>query len=254
MSSKEHAVHRQEEEAAVFKTKEGKKLFHLPRRVTSTLRRCRESESCRAVSQEAVKYLWAAFRADDGESLDADGWMNVVDEAASLGLTFIVFSLEGPLSANPSVIKVAGWAQEAYGITVGIHTEQTSFTNEEVEALLQLDCEKLRLYSPRDNLDHVRHLETKGIRVAPADPRGTRANPEPCCELPRKMLFVDRHGTMYTCKYVKDNENFHVGHVCERTFKDVVADPKRPSSVPQDVPFIEHGCDGCPPILDDEES
>lgn len=194
-----------------------------------------------------VKYLWATFKVDETSGLGVDGWMNVVDEAASLGLDFIVFSMATPLAENDGLWPVCKWAQDTYGIMVGIHTSAATLTADDIAKLKQLDLSKLRLYVSRDNLDKVRHLADEGIQIGAADPRGAgRANSAPCCDLPNRMLFVSQQGVMYTCKYVENNDEFLMGHVAERTLANVLQDPSLPRVVPGTAPYVSHGCDGCP--------
>lgn len=249
MSSKEQAV-KQEVPVPALSTREGKKFFELPKRISANLRKCADV-SCGGGLPDSVKYLWATFRADDQDGLDVQEWMNVVDEAASLGLEFIVFSVEGRLHEQDGLWQVCKWAQDAYGLNVGVHVYHGDLQESEIAAFKQLDLERARLYVGGDYIESLRFLEDEGVSLRVADPAGQkRANPAPCCDLPRKMLYVDSKGIMYTCKYVQGNSDYRIGHFCTRTFKNVVEDPSRPAVVPQDVPERAHGCDGCPPVVD----
>lgn len=249
MSTKEQAV-RKDAPGPAFSTKQGKQLFALPRRISANLRKCATNASDDGLPED-VKYLWATYRSDEEGALDVDAWLNVVDEAASLGLEFIVFSVEGRLHEQPGLWQVCKWAQDTYGLKVGVHVYHGDLREEEVEAFKQLDLANARLYVGRQYIDSLRGLESDGVQLSVADPEGSkRANQAPCCDLPRQMLYVDSKGIMYTCKYVQDNQNFCVGHFCSRTFKNVVDDPERPTVVPENVPHNSHGCDGCPPIVE----
>lgn len=252
-SRKQRATRR--ESGAGSPTKESKRFFDLARRLSDGVRKCSADKSDAADQlPQDIQYLWASFKVDPESGLSVDGWLNVVDEAASLGLKFIVFSLEGPLSENPGIWPVCHWAQETYGITVGIHADAKAITHQDIEAFKRLDLSKARLYVLRKDLDIVRSLVKEGIQVGAADPRGDgRANPQPCCDLPNRMLFVNQQGMMYTCKYVEHNDQFRIGHVSEQLFQRLVRDPTLPRTVPGSVPFVSHGCDGCPPILSEEE-
>ncbi len=243
------------ESGAGSSTRDSKQVFALPRRLSSSVRKCCASPSagCAHEAQD-IQYLWASFKVDAEKGLSVDGWLNVVDEAASLGLNFIVFTLEGPLSENPGIWRVCHWAQDTYGITVGIHADAQTITPQDIEAFKRLDQSKARLYVLREHLDLVRPLIQEGVHIGAADPRGEgRANPQPCCDLPNRMIFVDQGGMMYTCKYVEHNDAFRLGHVSEQLFQQIVGDPTLPRTVPGDVPYVSHGCDGCPPILRDED-
>lgn len=240
--------------AEVAARKGNKKLFALPRMLRAGVKRCGAPALEPADLPQDVQYLWASFKVDDTDGLSVEGWLNVVDEAASLGLDFIVFSMDSPLSENPGIWPVCRWAQETHGITVGIHVAAASLQREDIEAFKKLDMGKARLYVLRDELDLIRPLEKEGIRVGTADPRGAgRANPLPCCELPSHMLFVNQKGVMYTCRYVDNNNAFLLGHVEGSPLNHVMKNAALPHTVPADAPFITHGCDGCPPILIDEE-
>ena len=232
----------------------GKKLFELPRRVGESVRDCGQRDSDSVESpRNCVRYLWASFKSNCPNGLSVDGWMNVVDEAASLGLDFIVFSVPTPLSENAGLWPVCKWAQETYDIVVGIHTSAAAITAADIEEIKKLDLSKTRIYVRKDEVDAIRYLTAEGIQIGAADPRGQgRANSAPCCDLPNRMLFVSERGVMYTCKYVENNDEFRMGHVEERPFMKVVEDANLPRVVPSSAPFISHGCDGCPPILIDD--
>lgn len=251
MSCQDH-VAGQDAAVSQFNTREGKKLFDLPRRIAGELKRCKEELRSDASAANGLKYLWATFRPGEDGVLNVDDWMNVVDETASLGLTFIVFSVEGRLNEQPELWAVCRWAQDAYDITVGVHTTCGDLSPGEVAAFKQLNLLKARLYVSLEHVEQLRHLEDEGIMVRAANPRGnTRANPAACCDLPRNMIYVDEHGVLFTCKYVRDNDAYCIGHFCDRSFKDILDDPSRPAVVPADAPFVEHGCDGCPPIVEE---
>lgn len=249
---KVNVIRRGEDPGPVAKVE--KRLFELPRRLNTTLRECSERLSGHACNPpKDIKYLWVSFKVDEVNGLGVDGWMNVVDEAASLGLDFIVFSMGTPLSENGGLWPVCKWAQDTYGITVGVHTSAATLTQDALDELKKLDLSKARLYVCREDLDKVRHLGGEGIHVGVADPRGEgRANSAPCCDLPNRMLFVSEAGVMYTCRYVENNDAFRMGHVAERDLMNVVKDPELPRVVPSSAPFVSHGCDGCPPILVDD--
>ena len=250
MSSKEQALKDEAAAAEALTTREGKKLLGLPRRISANLRKC-ATNTCDHELPENVKYLWATFRGSDDEALNVQEWLNVVDEAASLGLEFIVFSVEGRLHPDDTLWQVCKWAQEAYGLSVGVHVYHGDLQEEEVASFKQLNLKKARLYVGREYIDSLRFLEEEGVSLRVADPAGQkRANPAPCCDLPRQMLYVDSKGIMYTCKYVQDNADYRIGHFCSRTFKNLVDDPSRPTIVPENAPPRAHGCDGCPPVVD----
>lgn len=234
--------------------KESKRLFELPRRLNDGVRKCGCQVLREGETQQDLVYLWASFKVADEGGLSVDGWLNVVDEAASLGLNFIVFSLDSPLSENPGIWPVCHWAQETYGITVGIHTDGKTITPQDIEEFKRLDLSKARLYVLREDVERVSGMAGAGVKVGAADPRGDgRANPQPCCDLPNRMLFVNQQGVMYTCKYVDNDDKFRLAHVKEQPFKNLVKDPTLPRTVPGSVPYVSHGCDGCPPILCEEE-
>jgi hypothetical protein len=248
MSSKDQAV-KQDAAAQPITTRQGKKLLELPRRISANLRKC-STHHCADTLPENVKYLWATFRADEDGALDVQEWLNVVDEAASLGLEFIVFSVEGRLHQQDTLWQVCKWAQDVYGLHVGVHVYHGDLGEDEIAAFKQLDLKSARLFVGKEYIESLRFLEEEGVALRVADPAGSaRANPAPCCDLPRQMLYVDSKGIMYTCKYVQDNSDYRIGHFCSRTFKNVVDDPSRPAVVPEDAPERAHGCDGCPPVV-----
>lgn len=228
--------------------------FDLPKRIKKRLAEC--SETSAQGPADDVKYLWVHVTSSNSEKksehsapagLRLEDWLNVVDEAASIGVTWFVISIDTDLSDFPDVWKVAEWAQNVYGITVGIHAVKTGLTKDDVKAIKRLDGNKTRLLVAKQDLKKYSHLEESGIRIREADPRpGEQQTP---CEKPNRMVFVNPLGHLYTCGLVEGNEDYRLGHVFNGTLDAILHNNNLPHAVSEQIPREGHGCDGCPPIM-----
>jgi len=227
--------------------------FVLAKQVRGRVRECCGGAAC----AEHVEYLWiyvtehgfgphAAGADSPASQLPLEHWLNVVDEAAALGVRFLVVSVQSCMDHFPDLIKVCQWAQDAHEMTVVVHTTAGDLCREDVATLKQLDLQKLRLFVSRDAEKHLKCLEQHGIAVRIAEPDRI---PREDCGMPAHMLFVNSAGQLYTCGMVEGNKDFHLGNIYESKFGAVVQDPALPHVVSANTPRHEHGCDGCPPLL-----
>lgn len=212
---------------------------------------------CNGTSRvDQIEYLWIYAREHGlgkcppppGASLpDLEHWLNVVDEAASLGARWLVVSVEETtLDAIPELLPICKWAQDAHDMSVVIHTNAKSIDEAELAALKQLDQALLRLFVTQENHSAFAHLEADGIRVRIGQPDRVG---EHGCGMPKSMVFVNGMGELYTCGMVEGDERFRMGNIYERKFGEVLCDPALPHAVPPEARHKSHGCDGCPPLL-----
>ncbi len=226
--------------------------FRLPKRLSCGI------EACTGKSFDEVTYLWLNFSLPGHEQgndaapicpeLGLDQWLNVIDEAASLGVAWLVVSVKAALSEFPDLFKICDWAQNTHGISVGLHIHCMEMSSEEIQALCKLDKSKTRILVTRDVIKAMRHLEEEhGLQLCVADPHpeGVLAP----CENPGRMVFVNTRGELYTCGLVEGREDYKLGNVFEDSFKKIVGDPNLPHQVPYESAMVPHGCDGCPPLV-----
>ena len=227
----------------------------LPKKIRKRLNECTEASS--AGPNDDVKYLWVhvtnglssnqCSSTSAPSDLSLEHWLNVVNEAASLGVTWFVISVGTALSDFPNAWKVCEWAQNVHGMTVGIHTARTELTEADVEAIKKLDGSKTRLLVSKEDLANFQHLDKLGIGIREADPRpGEQQAP---CEKPNRMVFVNPQGQLYTCGLVEGNNAYHLGSVFNGTLDAILHNRNLPHAVSEQVPREGHGCDGCPPIM-----
>lgn len=226
--------------------------FELARKLSQKLR-----TACECETEGGIKFLWLyVSKHGIGCPLDKEGesssptlehWMNVVDEAAIIGVERLVISSQEDLTNLPYVWEIADWAQSTHGMIVGIHI----FANDVSEAmrgkLLELNVDRLRLFVAEESYEKLSHLENDGIRVRVA--KAAPDAPQHPCNMPQAMLFVNPNGELYTCGMVEGKRGFWLGNIFEGFFSKIVHDPALPHSVPFESQDVERGCEGCPPLL-----
>ncbi|MBI2431868.1 MAG: hypothetical protein HYV26_03245 [Candidatus Hydrogenedentes bacterium] len=220
--------------------------FQLPRRVKQRVRCCSQSE---CGDQEDITYVWIDLCASrpSGSPLSMEDWLSVVDEAAGLGASWLVFSVPDSPSAFPEVWSMSQWAQDCYGMVTGFHTRSGRLTVEDFGALQELDAERCHVFVARERLETVQQEVPAGVQIHPADPEHDHRHS--LCEMPGRMIFVDPEGVLYTCGMVKRNRDYLLGNVLEKKLNLVVRDPSLPHAVPEQAVRDHHACDGCPPLV-----
>lgn len=227
--------------------------FELPQRIKTCLRTCTEEGVI-----SPAKYLWVHLGAasqlcgscDDQSAQSAptlEQWLNVVDEAASLGVRWIILSVDTSLTALPDVIQVCQWAQDAHGMTVGLHTDRQELLPEELEALRALDLSKTQVVAKREAAEGLKKAQAAGFQVVIADPQPYGERPD--CESPKEMLFISPQGRLFTCGLVEDRDEYALGNIFVRSFRDLLSDPSLPHTVHPKDHTVTEGCDGCPALL-----
>lgn len=228
--------------------------FALPKRIRQRVRECvKHTEQSKA----DIVYLWIHVsesgigHPDNAKNAEAplrlEEWLNVVDEAAAFGVTWVVITLHAPFAQFPDIWEIARWAQDTHGMRVGLHTNNEELREAEVEAIKGLDLKKTRLFVRRDIMDRLKYLEAAGIGLAPSDPQPYGHKPD--CQGPAKMVFVDPQGVLYTCGLVEGNDTYRLGTIHENTFDKILRDPSLPHKLPDSIHRVSKGCDGCPSLI-----
>ena len=230
--------------------------FALPKDLRAKLKSCCGGTTCADKGPERVEYLWLnvskhgfgrkSIEDTEFSPLALEDWLNIIDEAASLGAKGLVVSVSTSLAAFPELVSVCQWAQDSHGMCVAVHTTATAISTEDIAALKQLDLSHVRLFVTEAAYPHLKQLESDGLRVCIADAEPTKSEG---CGMPQNMVFVNVRGQLYTCGMVEGRQEFHLGNIFDRRFDKVMADPALPHTIPADAPHEEHGCDGCPPLL-----
>lgn len=236
-----------------------KESFALPRSIVTVLRQCAKKYGGDRVPclPEMLKYLWINISAQPkslaGRKRRAEGtlspedWLNVVDEAASLGVKYIVICVGESFEAHPELWETCHWAQRTYGIDVGIHTCASQLRKSELDELKRLKADHTWLFVNDTDLGAFEPAKKAGIKVLQAQVDHEEHSPP--CDMSEQMLFVGPEGVLYTCGLVLNNDHFRMGHISERPLEEFVNDPALPHSIPKWAPHRENGCDACPPIM-----
>jgi radical SAM protein with 4Fe4S-binding SPASM domain len=238
-------------------TSEITNAFELPRTIAHKLRAITEEYTGRGAPPEIIKYLWinVTFKCskpgcdhrDHARELNWEDWLNVVDEAAALGVQYLIVCTGETFQNYPDVWKICHWAQSAHGIEVGIHTYAQGLRPAEVDEITRLDPNHTWFFVKRENLSSLRFLEDYGIKVIEGEVDHEEHSPP--CDMPESMVFVGPGGTLYACGLVLDNEEFKLGHVAEQPLARILSNPSARRHIPDDVAHHEHGCDACPPLM-----
>lgn len=175
-------------------------------------------------------------------------WLNIVDEAATLGATWLVLSVADPLCQCDAVWPISRWAQQIHGMDVGLHLKQSSpLTEQEIKLIRQLDRKKTRLLLRNDSEDTLRKLTKHNITVWKANPQAEGEVPN--CQGPTRMIFVNDKGILYTCGLVDGKNAYRMGHVFDTELRKILHEEGIPRCVQKDLHYITPDCDGCPSLL-----
>ncbi len=226
--------------------------FDLAKRISNGLGRC-----ARAVTgdgQDSATYLWISV-SKDGEArreerttrLSTDEWLNVVDEAASIGVSRLVVSAKHSLSDFADIWEICGWAQHTHDMVVVLHTNAPCLTESDLSHIRSLEPGKTRLLLTDEAMASAKALEASGVVLCRVDRGPLDRNP---CEKPGKIVFVSHEGKLYTCGLVEGIDDFHLGDIFDGTFAKVMQDPDLPHAVADQERFFaeRHSCDGCPAL------
>jgi radical SAM protein with 4Fe4S-binding SPASM domain len=202
-----------------------------------------------------LKYVWLYASSDgisdsssEDERLSAQEWLSVVDEAASMGASYIVATLEDSLSKQPEVVELSEWAQTAHDMWVGLHFTPEALSMDGLDQLQRLDKEKTYLFVEEEEHPAAQELRKQGFMVCNAEGQD-QETVSPECRLPEEMTCVGSQGTMYTCGLVMKDEDYRLGNFFENKLDRVMKDESLPHSVPEGYPKGGQKCNGCPPLM-----
>jgi radical SAM protein with 4Fe4S-binding SPASM domain len=221
--------------------------------------RLRETIAAAKGSPDDATYLWLYVskagigrrdeQAASAPPLPVEAWLSIIDEAASLGVNWLVVSVQSRLNANPGVLEICRWAQDTHDMMVGLHTDCGCLDADEITSVSTLNPERTRLLVPREVYDQLSVQDMQGIKVCPAEPDSDDHEAMAPCRKPGKMVYVNPEGRLYTCGMVDGEDSYDLGNALEQDMRAVVHDPNRPHMVPLEHARHKGGCDGCPPIV-----
>ncbi len=228
--------------------------FELPKQLR---KRLQDARSAVAENPDTAYFLWmhlnknghvASESSPDAQTPSLDEWLSVVDEAASLGVKWLVFTLSTPLSDYPDIMELCHWAQDTYEMTVGLHPANPEYVLGHEELLKRADASKTQVMVKRDKMAACRHLERMGFTLVEADPQNY-GETRPECQGPGKLIFVDPKGRLYTCGLVEGKTEYNLGNVREGSVGALIEDPELPHKLAPEIHHVSEGCDGCPSLL-----
>lgn len=221
--------------------------FLLGRRIRQGLSHCALRAASKAEGD--VFYLWLQMEALEGvPCLTADQWLNVVDEAASLGVNWLVVTLGSPEEDRTHLADLCRWAQSTHDMVVCLHARQGVINNSERQLLLELPRSSTFLLVEPEYAANFADLAAQGVKVGSANPESSTGDREPC-EYPHRMIFVDASGRLYTCGMVSGEHDFFLGSVMDGSLDTIIHNPQLPHSVSAANPQSHLKCSGCPPLV-----
>ncbi len=227
--------------------------FGTTRSIRSEVADAARRGSTRFGGHEGVEYLWIHLAGKNCPSdpkhrpLELEAWLNIVDEAATLGTTWAVIYVGADLDAYPGVWELCDWAQETHEMRVALHYTGHAISEESVERLNLLDTARTYLFVDECRVDAFRAIRSLRIGVVAARiPENARASN---CTSPANIACVHTDGTMYCCGLVAGDENFDLGDSRSRALVDIVEDKNLPHAVNGTENYPLQGCDGCPSHL-----
>ncbi len=232
-------------------------LFELPKAIAEQLRQCAdESTDEMAALTDSVKYLWIHLLENDSGSddkhpaseLSDEEWLNVVDEAASLGVQYMCLCVDNFAAKLTRVLSICQWAQSTHGMGVGIHFHSDELMDSYYEELSKLDPDKTCVMLNGECAEASVFLKEKGIKPCELGPLGDRKTPP--CEVPSKMICVGPAGTLYRCGLVLGDDRFRLGSVANDKFSELMQDGSVSEAWPGDTSLANDGCQVCPSKLE----
>ena len=234
--------------------------FSLPKTIARTLKKVADSHAALYDAQskltQDIEYLWinvadeAAIISGRGcqafMALTSDEWLNVVDEAASLGVNCIIVRVSTKLSKCPGLWKVCQWAQDALGMFVGIYITHPKVSKGDAQHLADLDPGKTWVCFDSDIPEATSALKEHNIQFQVATP--SKKNHCATCR-PDNIVFVSPEGLLYTCGLVKGEKNYCMGSVLEKPISNLLHDKLKAKGIPEGAIPQGRMCEACPPIL-----
>tara|TARA_R110001592_G_scaffold22785_5_gene90280 strand:- start:329 stop:910 length:582 start_codon:yes stop_codon:yes gene_type:complete len=184
---------------------------------------------------------------DQSFTISEEQWLNVIDEAASLGVNWLVITLGDAVDSLTLANTMCLWAQQTYEMTVCVHTSQAGPSPELESVITTLPRDHTYVLVEPEFADEFEDLRAQGVRVGLANPAPHEG--EAACDFPYKMVFVDASGNLYTCGLVAGEEEFLLGSVFRGSLDQIVHNPGLPHSVNALGTRPKQGCSGCPPLV-----
>jgi len=235
------------------KASEAKDPFRTSRSIRSEITEAAKRASTRFGGREGVEYLWIHLARKDcpdteeQRPLELEAWLNIIDEAATLGTTWAVIYVGPDFGVYPDVWTLSHWAQETHEMRVAFHYTGQSLDDAHIRQLNRLDPERTYLFVEQCRVEEFRSRDALRIGVVGASlPEHAR---ESNCTSPANIACVHTDGSMYCCGLVVGNDNFAMGDARTRPLVDVVHDEHLPHAVQETDNYPLHGCDGCPSHL-----
>ncbi len=230
--------------------------FELPKRIAKGLEDCKET-AANAEDASRLRYLWiyvteSGLRKDSNspephDRLGLEGWLNVIDESASLGAQWMVVYVGASLSQVPYIWRMCEWAQDVHGLRVGLHLTSNCLSEDDIEHLTRLESDKTYLIADKKHIASLRYLEASGLHLSEANIRPSERAKH--CTKPEEIACVGTDGRLFSCGLVLGDERFEMGDAQDRTLRDVMEDQSLPHEVPDTTAFSSEGCNACPPLL-----
>lgn len=231
--------------------------FELPKRIARGTGECREVAAAAKVSPTTVRYIWIHLtehglvksyeRPEADAEMDLEGWLNVIDESASLGAEWMMVDVGASFSKAPYIWRVCQWAQEVHGLRVGLHLESTCLSEDDLEQLTHLEPAKTFVLADKDDLDALWFLRASGVQLCEAnvtlDERAQR------CTKPEEIACVGPDGHLFSCGLVLGDKEFALGDSRDRHLSEVMKDDTLPHAIPDTTVYPVRGCDACPPVI-----
>lgn len=227
--------------------------FEGPRSIRSEVAGAARRASTRFGGREGVEYLWIHLASKncscetDQQPLELEAWLNIVDEAAALGTTWVVIYVGADLDSYKDLWELSRWAQSAHEMRVALHFTGGELSESDIVHLNGLDRARTYLFAEHTHLETFRALSSLHVGVVSAAiPEHAR---ESNCTSPGNIACVQANGTMYCCGLVVGDDRYALGDAQAQPLVDVVLDEALPHAVPGTENYPLHGCDGCPSHL-----
>lgn len=195
-----------------------------------------------------VFYLWIQLNsAEDVSTVTLDQWLNIIDEAASIGVNWLVVTLGDGGASRDHVSAICRWAWNTYEMVVCVHAPDGELGPAERELLRQLPPESTYLLVEPGHASAFEDLRAEGVNIGLASPAPPAESER--CEYPHKMIFVDAAGRLYTCGLVSGEGDFFLGSVFGGSLDQIIHNPTLPHAVSAAQPNAHQSCSGCPPLV-----
>lgn len=204
-----------------------------------------------------IRYLWVVLSKEGlelgssaSEAMDRDQWLNLVDEAAGMGVASLIVSVGEELAQRPEIWDLCRWAQETHDMLVGLHLT-ASVPAESLSELGSLTANTTFVFVHSSRIEQYRSIEEHfGVRVFASD--GLQDGVEQRhCTLPSQMACVGGDGNLYTCGLVVEQDDYKLGDARGDRVDRKLADTALPHEVPAGTSTESHRCDGCPPLMEE---